>query len=59
MPAVMTTQMLTKNSATATIVVLVARFTIFPVLSACNWLPTDGAAHHSFKVDAQQLELTR
>jgi hypothetical protein len=55
----MTTQMLTKNSATATIVVLVARFTIFPVLSACYWLPTDDVAHRPFKLDAQQLELTR
>lgn len=51
----MTTQMLTENRYTATIVVLIARVTIYQVHSAGDWLATDDPAHRPFQLDAQQL----
>jgi hypothetical protein len=59
MPAVMATQMLTKNNVMATTVVLVARFIVPPVLSRCYWLPIQDTAHGAFELDTQQFELTR
>mgnify|MGYP003580006066 CR=1 FL=1 len=58
-PAAMTTQRLTKASRMATTVTFDAVFTIPSILSSKCWLCADDVAHGSFKLHAEELELTR
>ena len=58
-PAAMTTQRLTKVSRMATTVIFEAVFTILSILSSKSWLCADDVAHGSFKLYAEELELTR
>jgi len=55
----MTTQRLTKVSRMATPVIFDAVFTILSFLSSKSGLCADDVAHGSFKLHAEELELTR
>jgi hypothetical protein len=57
-PVDMTSQMLTKNSTAATIVLLLAFFTSPPFRSVRRWLLTNHIAHRPLEFDAEQLKLT-